>query len=81
MRVFKKGNWDVAECKPCPICGTKKEGEVALIPILGSNEDDSMTYEALQVHLECLDLMIMLSPAKDKEPKIATIYQQFEEKG
>lgn len=78
MRVFKQGNWAVPEAAQCPICGTKKDGEVVLIAIQGSNEEGSINYEARQVHLECLDLMILEPTA---EHKTSIIYQQFEEKG
>ncbi|MDD5355118.1 MAG: hypothetical protein PHY56_01050 [Candidatus Omnitrophica bacterium] len=78
MRVFKHGNWEIPETPPCPICGTKKEGEVVLIPISGSNEEGSLNYEARQIHLECLDLMLL---PKDQDGGATIIYQAFEEKG
>lgn len=51
MRAFDKGNWsdDV-----CPICKTKKEGKVVLIPIIGKQEGNNC--QAKQFHLDCLDL-------------------------
>ena len=42
-------------CKDvCPICKTKDEKEVVLIPIVGKQE--GFNCEAIQVHLECLNL-------------------------
>ena len=80
MRVFKQGNWEIPETPPCPICGTKKDGEVVLIPISGSNEEGSLNYEARQIHLECLDLMI-LPPAEAEEFGATIIYQALQDKG
>jgi hypothetical protein len=78
MRVFKQGNWAVPEASPCPICGTKKDGEVVLIPIFGSNEEGSLNYEARQVHIECLDLMLLPSI---EEIGSTIIFQSFKDKG
>lgn len=36
----------------CPICKTDDSKEAVLIPIHGTGND--FTYEALQVHLDCL---------------------------
>ena len=78
MKIFKKANWYVPGTKSCPICGTKKEGAVVLIGISGTEEDN--TVEARQVHLECLDLMIV-NTMNAAKPKSRIIYQTFEEKG
>ena len=68
MKTFKQGNW--AEKKTiCPICKTNKEGEVVLIAIDGTNSKESpLTYEAIQVHLDCLDLWY--------NQKLKLIYQE-----
>ena len=73
MRVFKKGNWDVD--RACPICGTKKEGEVVLVGISGTESDGIM--KGLQVHLECLDPIVIYA---DSENKRGIIIQRFENK-
>lgn len=39
----------------CPICLTQKEGEVVLIGIVGTQEDNLI--EAAQFHLECINLL------------------------
>ena len=57
-KVFKQGNWD--NDTMCPICETKKEGEVVLIPIYGSQKDNIS--EAKQVHLECLLKHLVIYP-------------------
>ncbi|RMG79791.1 MAG: hypothetical protein D6707_07535 [Bacteroidetes bacterium] len=38
----------------CPICNTNKDGKAVLIPIEGTEDDGIM--EAMQVHLDCIDL-------------------------
>ena len=73
MRIFKKGNWEGTKAV-CPICKTQKKGEVILVAIEGSGDDmtkEFCNYEAVQVHLECLDLWI----TKDKK----IIYQRLKE--
>ena len=67
MRIFKEGNWNTKET--CPICKTQKKGEVVLIAIEGKQK--GFNCEALQVHLDCLDLWI------NQEHKI--IYQKIGE--
>lgn len=54
MRIFKNGKWS-DKTKPCVICNTKDDKEVVLIPIYGTNKNGDYTFEAHQVHLECLE--------------------------
>lgn len=51
MRTFDRFNTSGA---PCPICGTHAAKPPVLIPIHGT-EDDGIC-EALQVHLDCINL-------------------------
>jgi len=51
MKIFKQFN---KNGKPCPICGTKKSGQVTLIPIDGTEKDHIS--EAMQVHVDCIEL-------------------------
>ena len=54
MQIFetpnRSGTWR------CPICGTNKDSPVTLIPIEGTLKGRIM--EAVQIHIECLDLTI-----------------------
>jgi len=50
MKIFKNINKD----GKCIICNTNKDGEVCLVKLVGTEEDNIM--EAGQVHIECLDL-------------------------
>ncbi len=68
MRTFENFN-DTGD--PCPICGTVKNTPPVLIPIDGTNEDNIS--EAIQVHLECLNLRV----AKDNKKMV--FYQVVEE--
>ena len=56
MHIFEKpnmtGDWT------CPICGTKKEGSVFLAAILGTQVENSSTYQAEQIHVECAEFFI-----------------------
>jgi len=54
MRVFK--NFNQFSKKPCPICGTTEDKETVLIAIADTGE--GWTHEALQVHLDCIELFI-----------------------
>ena len=65
MRIFKEGNWKNAK-RLCPVCNTGKDGEVILIPIANTEEENIM--EAVPVHLDCLQLLY------DQELRI--IYQK-----
>lgn len=58
MRIFKQGNWNKKIKNVCPICKTQKKGEVVLIGISGKQKGNNC--EALQVHLDCLNLWIDL---------------------
>lgn len=51
MRTFEHFN---ANGKPCPLCGTREDKPPVLVAIAGT-EDDGIC-EALQVHLDCIDL-------------------------
>ena len=55
LRIFKQGNWENTK-EVCPICKTQEKGEVVLIA--EDDKVDGYNCEALQVHLECLDLWI-----------------------
>jgi len=52
VKVFKQGNW--GDTKVCPICKTAEEGEVVLVGIDGTEEENIV--QAKQVHLKCLKL-------------------------
>lgn len=54
MRVFKEMN--ITGKDVCPICKTKEKKEVVLIAKEGTQ--DGFNAEAIQVHLDCLDLWI-----------------------
>jgi hypothetical protein len=70
MRTFEHFN---ASGAPCPICGTNEDKPPVLIPIDGT-EDDGIE-EAMQVHLECLQLRVKKSFRGDE----MMIYQLAEE--
>ena len=38
----------------CPICGTKEDKPVTIIPI--AEKKDGLTYEARQYHVDCIQL-------------------------
>lgn len=41
----------------CPICGKSDDKPVCLIPIWGTNSEESKhTFEAHQYHVDCIDL-------------------------
>lgn len=52
MRIFPKMNIKAKE--PCPICKTKKQKPVVLIPVQERVEGSNA--EAIQVHVDCLNL-------------------------
>ncbi len=57
MRIFKEMNTSGKDV--CPICKTKEQKEVVLIPKIGIGDNPDkkfQNYEAEQVHLDCLDL-------------------------
>ena len=47
---FKKINDDTI----CPLCGKDHDAEALLIRILGTLREEEQTYQAVQVHVECL---------------------------
>lgn len=66
MRIFDHPNLTGFKC---PICGTSADKPVVLIGIDGTQEDNLI--EAIQVHLDCIELRIADRP--EEEGKI--IYQ------
>lgn len=59
MRIFEKMNTSAKDV--CPICKTKEQKPVVLIPIVGKGDNSGkkfQNYEAAQVHVDCLDLWI-----------------------
>lgn len=73
MRVFPEANYS-EKSKPCPICGTKENKPVVLVGIAGSENGRIM--EAVQVHLECLDLYYY--PPEPEIDKAGIIAQRIE---
>ncbi len=53
MNIFPRFNREGA---PCLICQTCEEGQATLIPIDGTETD--FIEEAIQVHVECLNLRL-----------------------
>ncbi len=53
MKVFDKPN---PTCFTCPICGTSDEKPVTPMGVSGTEE--GLSIQAIQVHIECLDLQI-----------------------
>jgi len=57
MKIFKGMNTSGKDV--CPICKTKDKKKVVLIPKEGTGDNPNkkfQNYEAIQVHLDCLDL-------------------------
>lgn len=57
MRVFKERN--MGGKYVCPICKTNEQKEVVLISKVGTGDSPGkkfQNYEAVQVHLDCLEL-------------------------
>jgi len=54
MRVFEHGNFRALD--KCPICGTAEDKPVVLVEKAGTFNDGIC--EAIQVHLDCLELTI-----------------------
>lgn len=52
MKIFK--NMNANSEKPCPICKTKKNKPVFLIPI--HEKQKGFDVEAIQIHIYCLNL-------------------------
>lgn len=53
MKIFKKMNVTI---DPCIVCGKKTQKAVTLIPIEESIDPNSNNVQALQVHVDCLEL-------------------------
>lgn len=70
MRTFDHFNKHGA---PCPICGTHDDKPPVLISIDGT-EDDGIS-EALQVHLECIQLRVRRN-FNDKEMLIYCVCEE-----
>lgn len=68
MKAFKHFN----NSSNCPICGKNNDGEAVLLPI--DDTSDGSISEAMQVHLECLNLRVK------RLDGINFAYQQFEAK-
>ncbi len=54
MRIFEHPN--MLDFK-CPICHTNDDKSVTLIPISGTQEGNKE--QAIQVHIECIDLLVV----------------------
>ncbi len=54
----------------CPVCGTKDDKEIVLIPIDGTEDGNNM--QAIQVHTDCLS---NLSYAK--EMKVIYVFTKY----
>lgn len=73
MRTFDHPNTEGGF--KCPICGNGQDKPIVLIPIEGTGE--GLTYEADQIHLDCIELMLSRSAASS----VACLIQCFEDKG
>jgi len=56
---------------PCPVCQTRTDIKTILIPIDGTKEDGIC--EAIQVHLDCIDLRY----TRDFNSSLFLIYQKI----
>lgn len=61
MKIFENGNW--SDDEECPAYKTSKEGEIVLVPIVGTEEGKNM--QAIQVHLKCLGNILMYYPEEN----------------
>jgi hypothetical protein len=59
MRVFEKFN---PAGDPCPICSTRDETQTVLIGVAGTEKGGNIM--AVQIHLECLDPVIVTVAGK-----------------
>lgn len=57
MKIFKKANWDN---HTCPMCKTKDDKEVILVPIVGTKNGNN--YEATPIHVDCIADRLMYYP-------------------
>lgn len=71
MRTFEHFN---ASTVPCPICGTKEDKPPVLIPIDGTG--DGKIAEAIQVHLDCIELRAK----RNFDGYCTLLYQQIPDK-
>lgn len=65
MRIFPNFN----QSTKCPICGTNEDKPATLIPIDGTVKNRLV--EAMQVHVHCLQLQVVVMPDK------SVIYSSF----
>lgn len=68
MRIFPEMNTSGKEV--CPVCNTKENKPVTLLPVVGTQEGNLA--QAIQVHVECL------KPVYD--PTHNLFYQRLEKK-
>jgi hypothetical protein len=68
MKIFDHMNTEGAA--RCPVCKTKKDKPVILVPIAGTEEGNNS--QAIQVHVDCVDLTY--SPGIEGV-SMATLYQ------
>jgi len=66
MKTFKEMNKSSGTV--CPICKTSDSGEIVLIGIIGTEEDNNI--EAKQFHLKCLNLRY--------DKTLGIVYQKIE---
>lgn len=52
----------------CPLCKTQDRKPVCLVIVDGTNDGGGMTYEAMQVHVDCIELRY--------NPDMKLIYQK-----
>jgi len=63
----------------CAICGSNRDEPVVLVPLDGTI--DGHNEEAVQVHLDCIDLRLKRPTEKESnEGMSAILYQVFDEK-
>lgn len=53
MKIFPHANM---KGDPCIICNTHVDKAVALVPIIETIQSDEHFVQALQIHLECIEL-------------------------
>jgi len=54
MKIFEEPNF-IKNGKSCPVCGTQDNKPVVLVKL--TNTAEANKYQAVQVHVECLDLL------------------------
>jgi RNA polymerase subunit RPABC4/transcription elongation factor Spt4 len=70
MKTFKHMNTTGPEV--CPVCKTKEDKQVTLVPIYGTQEGNIA--QAIQIHVDCINLT--MRPATESERAI--LYQVLE---